>query len=322
MNTSFFKEFVVLSETKNYWEASERLYINQSTLTKHIKSMEEELGVPLFDRTTRRVELTSYGEAFLPYAQNMLKQEYEYSSLLLQMKDAQNGYLSLGSIPAMAQYNITNLLLNFQEMVPDSKVRVIEDDSAQLLRLLSEKRCELAFLRESKLSFEKNFLKDEQFVRIPYLRDRLVAILPKNHPLAASPEISLRSLKDDTFCLLKEGTLLYDLSVSACQEAGFIPNVAFTSHRLDSILDMVISGGMVALLANQHVGRPTTAGFSAESPFAIVDISSKIQTQISLCYRRDDSLSPTAKQFVAYCQEHFISGSDSLLQAPPTCDTP
>lgn len=64
MNTEYLKEFVVLAETKNFWEASDRLYMNQSTLSKHIKSLENELGINLFLRTTRRVELTNYGQTF------------------------------------------------------------------------------------------------------------------------------------------------------------------------------------------------------------------------------------------------------------------
>ena len=67
MNTEYLKEFVVLAETKNFGEASDRLYMNQSTLSKHIKSLENELGINLFLRTTRRVELTNYGQTFLPY---------------------------------------------------------------------------------------------------------------------------------------------------------------------------------------------------------------------------------------------------------------
>ena len=59
MNTDYLKEFVVLAETKNFWEASDRLYMNQSTLSKHIKNLETDLGVDLFSRTTRRVELTA-----------------------------------------------------------------------------------------------------------------------------------------------------------------------------------------------------------------------------------------------------------------------
>lgn len=87
MNISLFREFIVLAEEKNYMEAAERLYMNQSTLSKHIMSMENELGVPLFDRSTRRVELTEYGKALLPHARNITHSEFEYSSLLKQMQD-------------------------------------------------------------------------------------------------------------------------------------------------------------------------------------------------------------------------------------------
>lgn len=77
MNTENLKEFIVLAETKNFWEASERLYMNQSTLSKHIKNLESELGISLFTRTTRRVELTNYGRIFLPYAKSVIRSEFE-----------------------------------------------------------------------------------------------------------------------------------------------------------------------------------------------------------------------------------------------------
>ena len=67
MNTEYLKEFVVLAETKNFWEASDRLYMNQSTLSKHIKSLENELGVDLFLRTTRRVDLFTLCKINYPF---------------------------------------------------------------------------------------------------------------------------------------------------------------------------------------------------------------------------------------------------------------
>ena len=68
MEISYFNEFVILAETRNYWAASERLYIGQSSLSKHIKTLESQLGAPLFDRTSRKVELTEFGAKMLPYA--------------------------------------------------------------------------------------------------------------------------------------------------------------------------------------------------------------------------------------------------------------
>ncbi|MGN0404564.1 MAG: LysR family transcriptional regulator [Bariatricus sp.] len=307
MNTLYLKEFTVLAEVKNYWEASERLFMNQSTLSKHIKFIENELGVPLFTRTTRRVELTQYGEAFLPYAQSIVRTEFEYSTLLLQMQNEERGAVTLGSIPSMAQYNITNILTAFQKKYPDSTVRIIEDDAKNLMNMLYDNRCELIFTRESKLNFEKNFLHDEQVVRIPYVRDHMVALLPKTHPLAGEPEITLRSLKDETFCFIKEPSMMYDLCVDACQSANIIPKIGFTSHRLESIFDMVATGGYAALLMNWHSAPPENALYSPDVPWISIDIAPRIYSQISLCYLKNRKLSATAQNFVRFCKNLCFS---------------
>lgn len=150
MDINHLKEFTVLAETKNYWEAAYRLFLNQSTLSKHIKSMESELGVPLFTRTTRKVELTDFGEALLPYARAVTRLHFEYSAKLMQMQNHQKGLISIGSLPAMAQYHITDLLLDFQRDYPESKIKITEDDPKILSELLLQKSCDLVFLRETK----------------------------------------------------------------------------------------------------------------------------------------------------------------------------
>lgn len=315
MNTAFFNEFTVLAEVKNFWEASERLYINQSTLSKHIKLMESELGVPLFTRTTRRVELTKYGEALLPYAQSIIRTEFEYSSLFMQIQNTEKGTLNLGSIPAMAQYNITSLLSSFQKLYPGSSVQMIEDDSKNLTRFLRNRKCELIFTRESKLSFEQNFLEDTTIVRIPYIRDHLVALLPKKHRLASAQSLTLRDLKDERFCFIKEESLMYDICVSACQAANFIPEIVFTSHRLDSIIDMVSTGSQVALLMNQHLLPPEKAPYSIDLPWVVIDLIPHICSQVSLCYLKEQKLSASAQNFVNLCQQLCIQKDEAHVPA-------
>ena len=313
MNTSFYREFAVLAEEKNYMEAAERLYMNQSTLSKHIKSMESELGVPLFDRSTRRVELTEYGKTLLPHARSIIRSEFEYSSLLMQIQNREKGIMTLGTIPPMAQYGIIGLLAAFQNEYPDSHVTILEEDSQNLLPLLREKKCELIFLRESKLDFEKNFLDDHEIVRIPYVQDRLTAVLPSGHPLAGNKQVTLRELKNENFCLIKEGTLLYEMSVNACQASGFIPNITFTSHRIDGILDMVSTGNHIALLTNLHATPPKFAPADEERPWVSVDLTPNINSQISLCYLANSRLSKSAQNFIDFCQHRCIEKEDSAL---------
>ena len=313
MNTSYYREFSVLAEEKNYMEAAERLYMNQSTLSKHIKTMESELGVPLFDRSTRRVELTEYGKALLPHARSITRSEFEYSTHLMQIQNREKGIMTLGTIPPMAQYGIIGLLAAFQNEYPDSHVTILEEDSQNLLHLLRDKKCELTFLRESKLDFEKNFLEDHELVRIPFVHDHLIALLPSGHPLATKKQITLRELKDERFCLIKEGTLLYEMSVSACQASGFIPNISFTSHRIESILDMVSTGDYIALLTNLHITPPKNAPVHENCSWVSVDLAPNINSQISLCYLANGRLSKSAQNFVSFCQHRCIEKPDSAL---------
>ena len=299
MDINHLREFTVLAETKNYWEAAYRLFLNQSTLSKHIKSMEHELGAPLFARTTRKVELTEFGEALLPYARSITRLHFEYSAKLMQIQNHQQGLISIGSLPAMAQYHITDILLGFQKMYPENKLKITEDDPKILSELLLQKGCELVFLRETK---KVGDCQEEQTLleRLPYLSDQMVAVLPLNHPLASRKEITLRDLKAESFAFIKENTVMYDLCCLACQEAGFIPNIIFTSHRLDSILDMVTKGGCTALLMNYHVEYPLDSAFAAKPPFSVVKITPAIQTDISLCWRKEEPLSPAARNFIDY----------------------
>ena len=309
MNTEYIHEFVVLAETKNFWEASERLFMNQSTLSKHIKALENELGIPLFNRTTRRVELTNYGRTFLPYAKTISDSEYEGLTAINRLQNIENGLLTLGTIPSMPQYQVTMLLAQFQSKYPDTTVRVTEDDPVNLLKYLENKSCEIIFTRETKSDFENNFLNNTQIIRIPYIKDRLVALLPKKHPLAKEETLTLQQLKDENFCLIKEGSLMYEIGLDACRRAGFIPNIIFTSHRIDSILDMVSNQDCVGLLMDKHLDKPSNAPDSMldDAPWTYVPIVPEVNSQMSICYDNTIPLSKTAQLFVDFCTSRLFT---------------
>ena len=243
--------------------------------------------------------MTSYGKTLYPYVKNIVKLEFEYRSLFMQMKNAEKGIMTLGTIPTMAQYHITKLLLNFNKQYPSSNIRILEADPHQLESALYDGSCELIIQRETRMNFEQNFLKDETVVRIPYIQDHMVAVLPSGHRLASKDNLHLQELKDENFCLIKEGSLMYELCTSACQTAGFIPQIVLSTHRINNILNMVVNDGCVALLMNHHVALTELLSGSRQ-PFIVLDIVPKIHSQISLCYLKNVNLSPTAKNFIEY----------------------
>jgi LysR family transcriptional activator of glutamate synthase operon len=285
MEINYLREFVVLAQTGNFMEAADLLYCSQSTLSKHIRNMESELGVPLFDRTTRKVVISKFGQLLLPYAKQITELEDKYTAILQSGLATDREILTLGSIPALAQYKITDVLIDFKKRHPQSTINVMQAGSAEMKKMLRQRKCELAFIRDTDEV-------DDDLVKIPYAVDTMVAVLPINHPLAKQKTVPLQMLADEDFLLIDKQTMLYRLCVSACEQTGFEPKVAYTDHSLENLVDLVAKEMGVALMTKQlalYVSRPEVA---------IVDISPCVSTRISLSYLKGVELSDAAKQFV------------------------
>ena len=285
MEINYLREFVVLAQTGNFMEAADRLYSSQSTLSKHIKSIESELGVPLFDRTTRKVSISKFGQLLLPYAKQIAELQDKYTAILQSSLETYREILTLGSIPALEQYHITDVLANFKKSRPQSTINVVQAVLEEMKEVLRQKKCELAFIRDTGEV-------DDDLVKIPYAVDTMVAVLPTNHPLAKQETIPLQMLADEDFLLTPKQTVLYRLCIRACEQCGFEPKIAYTDHNLGNLFDLVIKGMGVALVMKQ------LALYSASPEIAIVDISPCVSTQISLCYLKGVELSDAAKHFV------------------------
>lgn len=295
MEIRYFKEFLILADTMNYWEASRRLFIGQSTLSKHIHAMEKELGVPLFFRTSRKVELTPYGELLIPYARSISENMDGCVNALTEKQKNINNTLNIGTIPSSDQHAFTKYIVDFRSQNPSLKVNILEGDSMELGQWLLCRKCELAFIREYPSFPQETCLEQIPLHKITLSSDHLVAILPAQHPLAGRRELSLRELSGENFCLLKEGTLIWQVCLQACQNAGFAPRIVLDSHHFPGIKNMILTGGCVSLLTSGHA---CSADFSNDSRLSIVKIVPEITSTISLCYMQNETLSAGARLFL------------------------
>ena len=280
--------------------------IGQSSLSKHIKAMEKQLGSALFERTSRKVELTEFGALMLPYAQSISRIQYEYETAAFNHLNQGTEVLHIASIPVMAHYGITDILLRFQTDFPTVQIHTSEADTLKVREWLIERRCELAFFRDSVAYLEHDPDKERLLVKHPYSQDRLVAVLAKNHPLAENQSIELAQLSEEQFVLLQNGSMPYSLCMRACQEAGFTPRVVFTSHNLEALLDMVLKGDCVSLLFAGHVDFPRPflnieGPLPPPTPFAVLPIVPEIPTTVYLSYLKGTPPSPAASHFLEYC---------------------
>ena len=300
MNINYFKEFVILAETKNYLEAAEILFISQSSLSKHIKSMENELGVTLFDRTSRSVELTKIGEMLLPYANSILNSQLEYTEMIQNELDDVRGQVTIGSIPAIAQYGITDLLVDYKNQYPQYVVKIFEQENLKLVESLRQKQCDLIFVRDH----EATVINENEFVKIPYITDKMMVLLPQSHPLAHAGTIRLEQLKDESFIQLEEDEFLLNLWQKCCHHVGFKPRVAFSCHRMDGILDLVTRNMGVSLIMRNQVKHPAGSKLPGTPPWSACNLIPEVDVPVYLCYRKSKPLSKAARNFVECVKEH------------------
>lgn len=287
MEINYINEFITLVEIGNYLEAADALYLSQSTLSRHIQSIENDLGVQLFNRTTRKVELNEFGRIFLPYARQIQSLKTDYIQALSKQLKSQNNHITIGTIPTMSQYHITDILSRFQTEHSDFSLNIIDADSSDLEVMLREGSCDFAFIR----THEKS---DSEFEKLPFFTDHIVAIFPNRHPLASAESVSLDQLKAESFLFLSKGSMMHTLAISACKAAGFTPHVAFTGHRAENIVDLVGRGMGIGLLTRQPLAYIDTQNVS------IIDVIPQFTTSISLTYKSEQALSPAARQFLKF----------------------
>lgn len=175
MELNYLREFVTLAENCRFQETAEALFMSQSALSKHIKAIEKEFGTELLKRSTRRVELTEFGQAFLPYAIQISALQKEYTEQLLNVSDEKT--FVFGISPIVTLFTLNKFLASFPKAHPEYRIEVREGSPNELQNMLHKGECDLIIVNSSLESEDTNFLS------MPYTTDHLVALVSDQHPL-------------------------------------------------------------------------------------------------------------------------------------------
>lgn len=246
MTTEYLREFLTLVDTGNYSAAAEPHFISEATLSRHIKALEEELGVLLFNRLPRRIELTEMGVVFLTYAKMIVASENAGIGLLRDKADSGKSCLSIGIDASLAPYNIVQLLADFHQRHPDIILNLTESRTFTLREDLLAGRIQAAF------TFDNKDFRNAELEYLDFCQDTLVAVLPAAHPLASHKNISLSALHNESILLPPQFTALYEIYTRAFRRIKCEPRshiAACYSSRM--IRDLVQAGMCVAVLPKQ-----------------------------------------------------------------------
>lgn len=281
--------FLTVAELGSFSAAADHLYISQSSLSKQIMALEKELGIELFDRSKRNIVLTEAGATFRKHAQRL---NYEYKEMLANLKEYKRApSLSIIAIPVIAQYGITSYIAQFQSAFPNIQLMLEEREASTILPALNDHQFDLAFVRD-------NYLDIEQYHVLEVDRDKFMVTLSVKHPLATRTSISLSELANENFIMFDKGTIVHELAVDVCREAGFVPRIFYASLRVESILGLVASQSGIALIMEkifQYHKHPDVIA---------IPLREIVESKIVLVYPRDKKLSIPAKNFWEFIREY------------------
>lgn len=281
--------FLTVAELGSFSAAADHLYISQSSLSKQIMALEKELGIELFDRSKRNIVLTEAGATFRKHAQRL---NDEYKVMLANLKEYKRApSLSIVAIPVIAQYGITSYIAQFQSAFPNIQLMLEEREASTILPALNDHQFDLAFVRD-------NYLDVEQYHVLEVDRDKFMVTLSVKHPLATRTSISLSELANENFIMFDKGTIVHELAVDVCRQAGFVPRIFYASLRVESILGLVASQSGIALIMEkifQYHKHPDVIA---------IPMREIVESKIVLVYPRGKKLSIPAKNFWEFIREY------------------
>ena len=280
--------YMELCKQKNFTEAGYACNMTQGALSKQIRKLENELGITLIRRNTRKFELSKEGEIFLSYAKKMTG---TYEEMLKNVQ--KNQEIKIGCMPVLAPYHFARLVADFRKEYPDIKL-VIDERIASEIQENSD-RYDFLILRENMMDDQKKF----RFS--PLYDDELCAVLYEKNPLYGRDRLQLKELKDDVFIFPERGSGSYEVFYKSCEKAGFEPKIAFEFPQANTIMSFVSEGVGVTITFSTVYREAKCAGVK------MIPLEDELHSVISLFYRKNKPLDYAKKQFLNYVREHLYT---------------
>lgn len=286
--------FINVAKFKSFSKAATSSFLSQPAISSHIASLEKELIVQLFDRTSKEVLLTPAGESFLKYAIDILNTRDRAISHLANFNETISGKLRLAASTTPCNTIVPSLIKEFHTLYPDVSFDVTEQSSGEIINNIIKFDCEIGIVGE--------LVNDEKIKSYKLLNDDLVVISPPDFNLPDS--INIESLFKYKFILREEGSATRKTFEDALKKGGLDTSnidVHFEVNNLDTLFQFVKNGVGISIVS-KHVFRDyISLGLIKESYIENLPLVRSIYLVMS----SKRTLTPTAKAFFTLCKNHF-----------------
>ncbi|WP_102348972.1 LysR family transcriptional regulator [Bacillus sp. Marseille-P3661] len=280
-------EYVIaLEKYMKFSIAADEIHISQPTLSHQIKKLEKELGVDLFVRNTRSVQLTPAGEEFLKHGKRILGEIDLLKNAMVEFTNLNKGHIKIGALPIITSLGITPILAAFQNAFPGINMEIREEDSDRLIKKMNSTEIEVAFIDSAIISKQ-----DQDFDFYPLINDKLVVYLSSSHKLARKRYVEFSELSNERILTVSG---LRNLVTHTCRNVGFEPNIIIESSQVQTIKGLVEENVGIAFFSSK------IASSLLNEKTTYVDLSIPIMRVTGLAIAKNNNLLVTQsfKDFV------------------------
>lgn len=233
--------FIEVAKREHVTEAANALHVAQSSVSRQLAQLESELGVDLFIRKGRRVKLTPIGNILLERVEQVLNMIQEAEQEVKEYLDPEKGVVRIAFPISLAAHVLPTAIYAFRKRYPEAKFQMRQALYHDLIDGVINGEFNLAMI--APLPDEEAHIKQSLL-----FTERIVALLPVHHRLAARSSIRLEEMKEDSFVTLPKGTVFREIVLNACSDIGFTPHIAFEGDDIDALKGLVSAGLGVALM--------------------------------------------------------------------------
>lgn len=284
--------FSEVAKQRSFTKAANILHVSQPSISKVVKTLENELGVTLFERLGRDVILTDVGAAVFHRAQFIVNEFNDLSKEIHDVANVRRGKITIGLPPMVGACFFPQIIHEFKRTHPQVALKLIEVGSKQIELDVKNDVLDIGVFA---LPLTVSGIDSVLLTHEP-----LQAVFPITHPLAIKKIISLKELKSEDFILYRDDFSLNDLIYEECQKNGFVPNVVCQSSQWDFIVEMVGAKLGIALLPQTICDDLDTERFK------ILPLeNTPIPWNLAFIWKKNKYLSFAAREWIRIAKLHF-----------------
>lgn len=283
--------FAEVAKHLSFTKAATTLHVSQPSISKAIQNLEAELDVLLFYRSSKQLELTDAGQAVLVNALQVLEAFKNLRSELTDLMDLKKGKIRIGIPPIVGSEFFSRLISQYKDRFPYIEILLTEVGTKMIRQGIEAGELDIGLICSPSAT-------NDSLEAIQFLKDPLMLIIHRDHPLATRQSVDMSDLENSPFIIYRKDFTLYDLIVEECSKNGFFPTIACETSQKDLIIEMVQAKLGIALLP-----KKICAKIPYETIRAIPFTEEGIFLELGITWKKNKYLSYAVREFITLAHE-------------------